>query len=165
MGLVGYFKIMKIEDKLIVNASIQKSWDFLLDPMKLSSCIPGCEKIEVLDTYNYGSIIKVKVGPIPAKFKIRSTITEIKAPHHLVSVSKGEDIGKAGFLSMKSVLDLREISGDKTEITGKSEVNLVGRLSTFGDRIIRAKAKQLMDKFKEQLSVKLEKGGNRNEKF
>ncbi|MDY6973980.1 MAG: SRPBCC domain-containing protein [Thermodesulfobacteriota bacterium] len=150
---------MEIEVQFIVRASVLESWDFLLDPVKISSCIPGCERLEVIDANNYRSIIKVKVGPIPARFKIKSTINEIKRPYSLVSVSKGVDTGKAGFLSMKTMLNLRELSEDRTEITGKSEVNLIGRLSTFGDRIIRAKAKQLIEEFKEQLCVKLEKGG------
>ena len=150
---------MKFEDKFIIKAPIQKIWDFLFDPMSLSACIPGCEKIDVLDNYTYRSLIKVKVGPIKAKFKVKSTLTEMEAPIHLVAVTKGEDIGKAGFLRMESVFDLKEISGDMTEIIGASEVNLVGRLSRFGDRIIKGKAKQLLETFKEELKSKLERGG------
>ena len=148
---------MKLEDTITVQAPIEKIWNFLLDPVNLSSCIPGCEKIERLDTHNYTSIIKVRVGPIPATFKIKSAITEITAPNHLVSVSKGDDKGKAGFLHMKSVFDLKALSEDRTEIVGKSEVSIVGRLATFGDRIIRGKAKQLLGTFKEELKGRLER--------
>lgn len=147
---------MIIENRFTVNAPIQKAWDFLMNPESLSSCVPGCEKVEVIDDKTYFGIIKVKVGPISARFKIKTIITEITPPTYLTSTSQGEDIGKAGFVSQKNFLQLDELSQNMTEIWYKSEVSIVGRLATFGDRIIRAKAKELGDKFVNSLKSKLE---------
>ncbi|MDY6861762.1 MAG: SRPBCC domain-containing protein [Thermodesulfobacteriota bacterium] len=150
--------IMKIADSFTVKSSVKKSWDFLFDPENLISCIPGCEKVVRIDQNNYISTVKIKVGYIPAKFKIKTTITEINAPTHLSFICRGEDKGKAGFVSMDSILHLKPLSGDMTEIAYTSDLNVVGRLSTFGDRIIKAKVKQLGEKFKEEIKFKLERG-------
>ena len=52
-------------------------------------------------------------------------------------------------------MDLREVSGGEVEVSYSSNVSLVGKLSTFGDRIMRAKAKDVGEKFTQALQDKL----------
>ena len=52
-------------------------------------------------------------------------------------------MGKAGTFTQETTLNLTEISKDSVEVSYSSNVSLVGRLATFGERIMRAKTKQL----------------------
>ncbi len=146
---------MLIEGKLTLKAPIQEVWDFLLDPGTLASCIPGTEKMEAIDDKTYESVVKQKVGPISVRFKFTTTLTEIEPPRYLKAVGRGADIAKAGTFTQETTVNLTEISQDEVEISYSSNVSLVGRLATFGERIMRAKAKSIGEEFTKNLQEKL----------
>ncbi|MDP2724787.1 MAG: SRPBCC domain-containing protein [Syntrophales bacterium] len=149
---------MVIEDRFIIKAPLKNVWDFLMGIEGVGTCIPGCEEVKAIDENNFQGLVRVKVGPISGRFKINATMIEIDPPTHLTAIIKGEDKGKASFFISENVLDLNGLSLNETEVFYKSEVSIVGRLATFGDRIIRVKAKQLEENFVKALKGKLEMG-------
>jgi hypothetical protein len=146
---------MLIEGKFRLKAPIEEVWDFLLKPETLASCIPGCEKVEIIDEKTYNSIVKQKVGPISVRFKFTTTLTEIAPPTHLKAVGSGSAMNNLGNFRQETNVDLKEVPEEEVEISYKSNVSIVGRLATFGDRIMRAKAKKVGDEFTRALEVKL----------
>ena len=146
------------EDRFVIKTPIQKVWDFLMVLEGVGACIPGCEEVRAIDEKNFQGVVKVRVGPISARFKINASIIEIDPPTHLTSIIKGEDKGKASFFKSENVLDLKGLSPNETEVSYKSEISIVGRLAAFGDKIIRVKAKQLEENFVNSLKGKLETG-------
>jgi hypothetical protein len=146
---------MLIEGKFTLKAPIQEVWDFLLKPETLASCIPGTEKMEAIDDKTYESVVKQKVGPISVRFKFTTTLTELDPPRHLKAVGRGADIGKAGTFTHEMVVNLTQISKDEVEVSYSANVNIVGRLATFGERIMRAKAKTVGEELTRNLQEKL----------
>ena len=146
---------MLIEGKFTLKAPIQQVWDFLLDPGTLASCIPGTEKMEAIDDKTYESVVKQKVGPISVKLKFNTTLTEMEPPRYLKAVGRGADVTKAGTFTQETIVNLTEISKDEVEVSYSSNVSLVGRLATFGERIMRAKAKSVGEEFTRNLQEKL----------
>jgi carbon monoxide dehydrogenase subunit G len=146
---------MLMEGKFIVKGSIQKIWDILINPDTLAACVPGSEKIELIGEKTYESVVKQKVGPISIRLKFITTLTEVNPPNHFKAVGKGDVIGGAGAFSQETVADLREISPEDVELSYKSVVSIAGKLATFGDRIMRAKAKQVEQEFTENLNKRL----------
>ena len=149
---------MIIEGKFTLKVPIQEAWDKLLNPETLASCIPGCEKIEVIDEKTYDCVIKQKVGPVSVRLKFTTTLTEIDPPTHLKAIGKGADMSKAGTFNQQTTVDLREVSAGEVEVSYMSNVTIVGRLATFGDRIMRAKAKDVEKQFTQALQEKLTGG-------
>ena len=150
---------MLMEGKLTLNVPIKKLWDTILEPETLLSCIPGAEKIERLDEKTYDCVVKQKVGPISVKFKFRSILTKMEPPTHIEIEGEGEDIAKAGHFVQKSIVDLKEISSSEVEVSYKTDVNIVGKLAMFGDRIMRAKAKKVEEEFTMALQERLRRMG------
>lgn len=146
---------MLLEGKFTLKAHIQELWDFLLKPETLAACVPGCEKWELIDAKTFESIVTAKVGFISVRFKFTTRLVEIDPPRHLKAVGKGEELSKHGSFSQETVVDLREVSGGNVEVSYKSVVSVVGKLATFGDRIMRFKAKQLEKEFTQALKEKL----------
>ena len=146
---------MIIEGKVTVKAPIQKLWDTMLNPETLRACVPGAEKIELLDEKTYDCIVKQKVGPISVRFKFKTVLTKVESPTHVEMEGEGEDIGKAGRFVQKTTIDLKEREGGEVEISYRSDANIVGKLAMFGDRIMRAKAKKVEQEFTEALQEKL----------
>jgi hypothetical protein len=146
---------MLIEGKFSLKAPIQKVWDFLLEPGTLASCIPGAEKIEALDDKNYEAIVKQKVGPISVKFNFLTTVTEMNPPKYVKAVGKGAAMGGMGTFTHEMTVNLAEISKDEVEVSYKTNVSIVGRLATFGERIMRAKADKIGEEITRNLQEKL----------
>ena len=146
---------MLIEGKFTLKAPIKKVWDFLLEPETLAACIPGAEKVEAIDDKNYEAIVKQKVGPISVKFNFLTTIAEMTPPKYVKAVGRGEAMGGLGTFTHEMMVNLTEISKDEVEVSYKANVSIVGRLATFGERIMRAKADKIGEEITANLQAKL----------
>jgi 2-furoyl-CoA dehydrogenase large subunit len=146
---------MLIEGKFTLKAPIQKVWDFLLEPGTLASSIPGGEEVEIINDKTYGCIVKQSVGPISVRFKFNVVLTEVDPPKYVKAVGRGEAMGKLGTFTSDVTVNLAEISKDEVEVSYQTNVNIVGRLATFGERIMRAKAKSVGEEFTKNLQEKL----------
>jgi carbon monoxide dehydrogenase subunit G len=150
---------MLIEGKFTVKGGIQEVWDCVLKPGTLASCIPGAEKMEAIDDTTYESIVKQKVGPIAVRLKFTTKLTEIEPPRYVKAVGRGGDESKMGTFTQETQVRLNETKKGETEISYTSNVSMVGKLATFGDRIMRAKIKSVGEEFTQNLQKTLE---NRN---
>ena len=146
---------MKIEGKFTMKAPIQKVWDFLLKPGTLASCIPGAEKMEPVDDTTWEGIVKQRVGPIGVKVNFTQKMSDIDPPKHIKAVGRGSAMGGAGTFSQETIVDLSEVGDGEVEVAYSSNVSMVGRLATFGERIMRAKVNKVGAQFIENLQKKL----------
>ena len=146
---------MLIEGKFTMKAPIQQVWDFLLEPGTLASCIPGAEKMEPVDDKTWEGIVKQKVGPIGVKLNFTQTLTEVDPPKHIKAVGRGSAVGGAGTFTQETIVDLKEIGKDEVEVAYRSNVSMVGRLATFGERIMRAKVNKVGKEFTDNLQEKM----------
>jgi uncharacterized protein len=146
---------MIIEGKFSVNAPIQKLWDTLFDVQALAACLPGAEKIEQIDEKTYDVVMKQRVGIVKVTMKGRQVLTQVEPPTHLEMEGEAEDITKLGRMKDKITMDLKELGGGDVEISYKMDVNMVGKLAMFGDRIMRSKANEVEKQFVKNLHEKL----------
>jgi carbon monoxide dehydrogenase subunit G len=146
---------MLIEGKFTMKAPIQEVWDFLLQPGTIVSCIPGAEKMVAIDDKTWEGIIKDKVGIISVKLNFTQTFADVEPPRHLKAVGRGSALGGLGTFTQESIVDLTEVGKDEVEVSYKSTVSLVGRLATFGERIMRAKVDSTSAEFTNNLQKKL----------
>ena len=146
---------MQIDGKFVVNGKIQQVWDLVLEPGTLASCIPGAEKIESTDNKTYNCLVKQSVGPITVKLQFVVNLTEITPPTYVKAVGRGEALGKLGTFGIDLVVHLNETSNAAVEIDYKADVSMVGKLATFGERIMRAKVKSVGEQFTQNLEKKI----------
>jgi carbon monoxide dehydrogenase subunit G len=146
---------MKIEQSFSINAPQQVVWDFIKDTGKMIPCIPGCEEIEVVDTTHYKAVIKVKVGPISAKFRLQIEILEETPPDEIISRTRGEEGTRASTISADNTVRLSTKDDGSTEVYCLSESSIVGRLGKYGAGMMKKKAdliwKQLAENIREQI--------------
>ena len=147
---------MQIQEKFSVKAPIEKLWKSLLDPQIIGPCIPGCEKVEPINDKEYESIIKAKVGFMAVRFKVRTVIEEMIHHQLIRTVGEGNELRNLGFFKQKTRINFQALSEDETELTYQSEVSIVGKLATFGDRILKAKAKEVGKEFADAVKKRLE---------
>jgi len=146
---------MQIDGKFVVNGKIQEVWDLVLQPGTLASCIPGAEKIESTDNKTYNCLVKQSVGPITVRLQFIVNLTEITPPTYVKAVGRGEALGKLGTFGIELVVHLSEQPGTTCAIDYKADVSMVGKLATFGERIMRAKVKSVGEQFTQNLERKI----------
>ena len=147
---------MKIEESFHVPASLERVWEFIADPLRMASCLPAVESVEVLDEFHYEVIVKQKIGSISATFRIRTEILEKEAPFRMVLSNKGKTIlGAAGLLKSTDTIVLQAAyPGDSqaissvtsdfwTEVRVVSQLTLGGQLAILGAKLIESKSKEL----------------------
>ncbi len=146
---------MLIEGKFAINAPIEKLWQCLLDPETLASCMPGAETVERIDEKTYHAVVKQKVGPIKVKLKFTNVLTKVEPPNHMELEGEGSDVTKLGHFKQKTSVNLRQNENGEVEVSYAANVNIVGKLAMFGDRIMKRKAKEVEEEFTNNLKGKL----------
>ncbi|BEU21191.1 SRPBCC family protein [Paraburkholderia sp. 22B1P] len=145
---------MEFEKKVVIDAPIQKVWDLLLDPNVMAGCVPGTESVDVISDVEYLASVKVKISFISARFRIRTTVLETRAPYYLKSEGTGEDSSVGSSLKQASELTLAEIGDEKTELVMKIKVDVFGRLGSFGLTVMKTKADRMWEEFGANLNAR-----------
>ncbi len=146
---------MKIEDEFTVAAPVERTWAALKDPQVVGPCLPGCEEIEELSPTTYKARVGLKVGPISARFNVEVEVTEEEPPTRIVSVTRGEEGGKASNVRAENVVTLSPADDGTTTVRYESEVTVTGRLAKFGFGVMKKKAQSLGAEFAKNLSERL----------
>jgi carbon monoxide dehydrogenase subunit G len=139
-----------IEERFEVAASPEAVWAFLLDPARLAPCLPGCERLEIVDATTYRVRLTVKVGFLSTTQDLRMTIVEAEPPRRLVADGRGEDTRLGSQVDVRSTLELSPAGTGATTVSYRSEVKVLGRLGSVGDAVMRVKARELARPFAER---------------
>jgi len=146
---------MIIEGTFLLEGSLDTLFEFLLKPETIMSCLPGAESVRLLDDTRYECVVRQKVGPISVRLKFINRLTRVEKPIRIEIEGDGEDMTKLGHFKQRSAVDLKEVSPDRVEIKYKTDVSIVGKLAMFGDRVMKAKAKQVEEEFTTALKERL----------
>jgi carbon monoxide dehydrogenase subunit G len=149
---------MEIEKTLAIAAPPARVWAMLLDPEVMGGCVPGMQSIEVLSPTEYKALMAVKIAFVSAKFKLRTTILEQRAPSYLRCEGTGEDASVASSLKQQSEMFLTEQADGGTELRMKVKVDVLGRLGSFGLSVMKTKADRMWDEFGQNLAKRIEAG-------
>ena len=152
---------MDISGEYRIDVPRQQTWDALLDPDMLRSCIPGCESLEQLAADHYQAQVKTAVGPVRATFDTELRITEADPPRSYRLEGGGRG-GAVGFGRGHADVTLDE-DGTGTILRYTAAFQVGGRLAQLGSRIVAGATRKLVDEFFEQLTSRIDAGAVRVE--
>ena len=136
---------MDMQGNRLLAVSQQQAWDSLNDPEMLKSCIPGCEKFELVTENEYAVTVAVKIGPVSAKFNGKVKLADIQAPVSYALQFEAQG-GVAGFGQGESKVELVPHEGGcELKYTVHSKVG--GKIAQLGQRLIDGVAKSLAEDF------------------
>ena len=135
---------MKLSGSYEFNATPEKVWQTLTDPASLSSCIPGCEKLEEVSKDEYKATVTIAMGPIRSKFDATVKMLDQKPYESYRLVIEGN--GPSGFVRGESEVTLTD-DGGKTTVNVESESSSGGLLARVGQRMMESFARSMMDRF------------------
>jgi len=148
---------MEITKSFVVKAPVDAVWDFLTDPAKVASCLPGAAITGKVDDQTYGGTMTVKVGPVTASYRGKMKFERLDpvAREAEIAASGQETRGKGG-ADMRMKSRIVERGPAESEVSVVSDVNVVGVLAQFGRGMIQDVSDQLFQKFSDAMRRQLE---------
>jgi len=138
---------IEIVERLQVEAPIDRVWQFVNDPQKVVSCMPGAGLEEVIDSRTFLGTVKVKVGAITASYKGRVEFTEVDAQEHRIQMrAEGRETG-GGTAKGTIAIQLIERAEGPTELVTEASIDLTGRIMQVGRGMIQGVSRQLFKQF------------------
>ncbi len=138
---------IRIEERFRVQAPVQAVWEYLVDPRRVVTCLPGAELTEVVDERTFLGAVKVKVGTITVRYNGRVRLVEVdEAARRVRMEGDGREITGTGSAKMAMESVVTEADGG-AEVVVRSDVDVVGRIVQLGRGMIEQVSHQLFEQF------------------
>jgi len=144
------------EDRFVVRAPIEAVWRFLRDGERVGRCIPGVERVEVVDDRSYRVAATASVSFLTLAFALTVRLTEAEEPARLVSVAEGADARLRERVRLTSELRLAPEGPAETAVAYRIDLTVYGKLASLGLGVIRGKARQMAADFAAAVQRQLE---------
>ena len=125
---------MNFETKYTFANSQKKVWDILTNYEQLKKCIPGCNKINLLEEDKYEINLTIGIASIKGNYKGTISMFEKKEPDSYKIKLSGT--GNSGFIDGIAVIKLEEIDATTTDILINAEASVGGLIARIGQRIL-----------------------------
>jgi carbon monoxide dehydrogenase subunit G len=137
---------MELSNEFDMSAPAEVAWAVLTDVERIAPCLPGAELQEV-EGDEYRGVVKVKVGPINARFKGKATFVERdEAARTAVLRAEGRDTSGKGNANATITARL-EPNGDRTHVSITTDLNITGRIAQFGRGALADISAKLLSEF------------------
>lgn len=136
---------MELSGDVLIRARREQVWLGLNDSATLSRCIPGCETISERTPTERDVTVKVKVGPVRARFAGQIRMENVESGVGCTLHFEGSG-GAAGMARGQSSVSLSD-EADGTRLRYTAQASVGGKLGQVGGRMIDAAAKQMADQF------------------
>ncbi|MFL5441705.1 MAG: SRPBCC family protein [Myxococcales bacterium] len=147
----------EITKTFTVKAPASHVWDFLVDPHRVASCLPGAAIGDKLDDKTYTGTMTVKVGPVSSSYKGKVVFEKLDAQSHTAEiVASGIDVRGRGGADMRLVSSVKELGPREAEITAVSKVNVTGILAQMGRGMVQDVSDELFKTFSQRVRSTLE---------
>lgn len=128
------------EAKFSVSAPPDEVWTFIRDFQSLCTCVPGVERIRLLDDRTAELTVKEKVGIVPLIVTLTARIDSEERPRRLHATARAEH------LTMEIDVTLRETDSG-TEMTSLFKVKGEGQLKPVVDSLFERRASERTAQF------------------
>ena len=133
------------EATFTVNASPHELWQFLRDFEALCGCIPGVERLKIIDERTAQFAVREKVGVVPLIVELRAQIESEDPPRKLHAVARGQHV----LISIDVAL---QPAGGGTQLSSLFDVKGEGPLKPVVDRLFEKRATERTAQFAETLA-------------
>ena len=124
---------IRVDERYVVRAPVERVWDFLVDPRRVVSCVPGGELTCVRDPRTFDGRIRVAVGPLTLAYAGRVHLAEVDEASRrveIVGTARERDGDDAARLTLDSWLT--PLPGVGTEVVAHARVDVEGRVVELG---------------------------------
>jgi carbon monoxide dehydrogenase subunit G len=149
---------MLLKGDVAIRAPRKRVWDFLTDPHQIGQCVPGVEKIEVIEPdKKYRGIVSVGLGGVKARFNGEVNVLEMDEPNRAKLKAHGTAPGTAADVVSEMTLSDGE-EGNTTNVHWTADVNVSGQLASLAARLMVPVSQKLSEQFYNEVRRRIESG-------
>jgi uncharacterized protein len=139
------------EGSFDVAAPMEKVYDFVNDPKKVTTIFPDVQSVKVIDEDHFNIKAKVGMSFIKGTMDVKLTLVEKKRP--TFSKLKARGTGLNSSVDLESSFTLEDGPNGGTRVKWAADAKISGMMASVGSRLIDSQA----DKYVKQIIGSLEK--------
>ncbi len=149
---------MELTNDFTIDRPIDDTWRILNDLEFIAPCMPGAQ-LQEIEGDEYRGIVKIKVGPITAKYAGKASFIEQNEAEKVAKLkAEGRD-PRQGNANAIITASMQSVSDTSTSVTIHTDLALSGKIASFGRGAIEDVSKKLLTQFSDNLRDKLENDG------
>lgn len=125
-----------------IPAGLDTVWTFVTDPEKVGRCFPEVIDLTVQDPTHFDATVKVGVGPVRGKFKIKVELLPAPSKRRIDLKMSGGGFGSA--VDMTAGADLVDAGAGTTLLKWSGQAEARGPIAAVGGRVLDAQAQKLI---------------------
>jgi uncharacterized protein len=129
------------EERVAANPAIV--WAFLQNPEKVGRSLPEVIDLTVQDSTHVDAVVKVAVGPVRGKFKLRLELAPDPASRRIDVKVSGGGFGSA--VDLTAGADVIDAADGSTLLKWSGQAVARGPVAAVGGRVLEAQAKKLIE--------------------
>lgn len=147
---------IEIEETFRIAVPVETAWQFLLDPHRIVTCMPGAALETVVDARTFDGTVKIRLGAITTRYHGRVRLTDVDDRKHRVCMrAEGRETG-GGTAKGSLTSELRALPDGDTEVLTSARIEVTGRAMQVGSRLIQGVSSQLFGEFVDRTRRALE---------
>ena len=151
---------MRLENRCVVPASPDETWNYLMDVATAARCVPGVVDVAADGNGRYRGTLKARVGPMSISLsgtvKVEEQSMGEGRARFLVEAS---DRRIGGGVKTEMLVQVNRMSSAETELFIETDTTFMGRLGELGQPVIRRKVQSTIEEFARNLARQLEARG------
>lgn len=138
---------MRMRQEFTVTEPVSAVWKFFEEPESVARCMPGVERVTVLDEDNIQVRATQSLGPMSATFDARVTVLERVTDELIRFRAAGKSVrGAIGNLRTENTVRLRG-TADGTSVLVEGDLVLAGALGSVGQKVVTRQAGKVTAEF------------------
>jgi carbon monoxide dehydrogenase subunit G len=125
-----------------ITAAPDTVWAFVTDPEKVGRCFPDVLDVTVQDPTHFDAVVKVGVGPVRGKFKLRVELVPDASSRRLDMKVSGGGLGSA--VDMTAGAAIAGAPDGTTTLNWTGQAIARGPVAAVGGRVLDAQAQKLI---------------------
>lgn len=145
---------MELSNSFRLEIPIDDAWNLLTGIEHIAPCMPGAQ-LEEVEGDEYRGTLKVKVGPITARYRGSARIKELdEEAHRATIVAEGREVAGQGSASATITATLTAADG-ATDVRMETELHITGKVAQFGRGMLGDVSSRLVGQFAGNLQQSL----------
>lgn len=138
---------MRMQQQFTVAEPVAAVWKFFDEPESVAGCLPGVERVKVLDSDNVEVRATQSLGPMTATFEAKVTVLERVTEELIRFRATGRSVrGAVGNLRTENTVRLQSTDGG-TSVLVDGDLVLAGALGSVGQKVVSRQADKVTAEF------------------
>lgn len=144
---------MLLEGEFGLPSEREKVWDFVSDPSKIITCVPGLQSFTVGENKRISATVKVAIGFIRGNFQTTSKVVKEDHENYAATLELSGSGAGSGFNAVVNIgIDT---AGSESELSWKADVNISGPLGSLAKPLVEGNIKKIVTQLFDCVKAKL----------